>query len=97
MKVPKEIRTFCPHCKKATIHTVKQQSKGKERKMSKGRRRFERRVTSGYGAFCRPKQNISKRYGVKVTKKATLVLKCKECGKKTLKVVGRSKKFEIER
>ena len=87
---------YCPYCRKYTLHKVKPVSKGKTRSLAEGQRRFKRRVIKGYGAFCRPKQNISKRYGVKISKKVNLLLICSECKKAHNWVLKlRAKKWEL--
>ena len=93
MKVPKEIRTYCPYCNAHTIHKVKPQSKGKARSMAYGNLRHERKLR-GHGG---------KRAGEKTVKKQgkrqVLVLECQQCHKKHLMVIGTrtKKKVEIKR
>ena len=41
MKIPKEIRTYCPKDKRHTVHTVALYKKGKERASALGARRHE--------------------------------------------------------
>jgi large subunit ribosomal protein L44e len=90
MKIPKKIKTYCPKCKKHTLHSVRQMRKGKTRALSWGQRQF-RRVTAGYGSQPRSEQ---KRFA-KTNKKITLVLKCETCGKSHHRKSFRSKKFRI--
>ena len=47
MKIPKEKRTYCPHCKKHTMHEVHTAKKRKASELTWGQRQF-RRVTAGY-------------------------------------------------
>jgi len=75
MKVPKQIRTYCPKCNAHTLHSVSLYKKGPEREMSQGRRRYDRKK-KGYGSQPKPVQKKL----VKATKKQTLKLKCRECG-----------------
>ena len=75
MKVPKEIRTYCPRCRKHTLHSVTIYKPGKRRALAEGERRY-RRKQEGYGSKRKPEQ---KRFA-KVTKKIVLKLKCRECG-----------------
>ncbi|MBM1154672.1 50S ribosomal protein L44e [archaeon] len=75
MEVPKEIRTYCPRCRKPTIHKVSLYKPGKTRKLAQGQRRFAA-LLKGYGSFPRPKQ----RKQAKTTKKQVLKLTCRECG-----------------
>ena len=75
VNVPKEIRKYCPRCKKHEIHTVTLYKAGKRRALAKGERRHEREK-KGYGG---QKYSIQKEFA-KTTKKQTLKLKCKVCG-----------------
>ncbi len=90
MKVPKEINTFCPKCKKYTKHSVSLQKPGKRRTMAEGERRYTRKKR-GYGSKRKPEQ---KRFA-KVTKKQSLKLACKECGYTLQRKGIRLKKLEI--
>ncbi|TFG05477.1 MAG: 50S ribosomal protein L44e [Promethearchaeota archaeon] len=90
MKIKKELRKFCPKCKKHTIHTVGLYKKGKERVLSQGHRRYERKK-KGYGSQPKP---IQKKFA-KVTKKSMFRLRCKDCNY-TLQTKGfRSKRVDI--
>ena len=75
MKMPKEKRTYCPHCKKHTMHEVHTATKRKASELTWGQRQF-RRVTAGYRGYPRPLPG-----GNKPVKKLDLRYKCKECGK----------------
>jgi large subunit ribosomal protein L44e len=90
MKAPKTMKTYCPRCKKHTEHAASLYKKGRERTLSAGRRRYDRKA-SGYGS--QPKQ-IQKRFS-KVTKKQSLRLKCKECEHVTVREGIRLKKLEL--
>jgi large subunit ribosomal protein L44e len=74
MNVPKEIRTYCPKCKKHQAHSVSLYKAGKRRALAEGERRHER-AKHGYGGQKYPLQ----REFAKTTKKQTLRLKCKVC------------------
>ncbi|MEM2948149.1 MAG: hypothetical protein QXY05_02105 [Candidatus Anstonellales archaeon] len=93
MKVPKEIRTYCPKCKKHTVHTVKIASKGRASSLSFGTRKHEKKL-KGHGG---------KRAGEKTVKKQgkrqKIILSCPECKKSHEKVLGTrtKKKVEIKR
>jgi large subunit ribosomal protein L44e len=50
MKIPKERRTYCPSCKKHTIHEVLEAKRRKASELKWGQRQF-RRVTSGYRGY----------------------------------------------
>ncbi|KUO42112.1 MAG: 50S ribosomal protein L44 [Hadesarchaea archaeon YNP_N21] len=91
MKVPKKIRTYCPSCKKHTEHTIHQLKKRGPRALSWGQRQFAR-VSSGYGSQPRSEQ---KKFA-KTTKKVSLILTCKECGKSHPREGFRSKGIKIE-
>ncbi len=92
MKYPSQIRTFCPHCRQHTIHTVELAKKKQRRTMAQGQRRYLRKL-KGYGSFPRPKPEHEK-----PTKKLDLRFKCTNCGKKHTRGEGfRVKKFQIEK
>jgi len=77
MKVPELIKTHCPFCNKHTEHEVRLEKKGKERSLSRGRRKY-REVKKGYGGSPRtPKKQV-----YKIGKRPVLILKCKTCSKK---------------
>ncbi len=75
MKMPREKRTYCPSCKRHTIHEVRRVKKRKASEMKAGQRQF-RRVLRGYGGFPRALPS-----GSKPTKKVSLILRCKSCNK----------------
>jgi large subunit ribosomal protein L44e len=75
VNVPKEIRKYCPRCKKHEIHTVTLYKAGKRRALAKGERHHEREK-KGYGG---QKYSLQREFA-KTTKKQTLKLKCKVCG-----------------
>ena len=90
MKFPKTLNTFCPVCRKHTLHEVEIAKKKPRRAMAQGQRRFKRKL-KGYGSFPRPQPDYEK-----ATKKIDLRYKCTECGKKHTRGQGwRAKKFEI--
>lgn len=75
MKVPKEIRTYCPRCGKHQVFSVSIYKRGQERALAQGARRY-RAKQRGYGGQKKPIQ----RKKAKVTKKVTLKLTCSNCG-----------------
>ncbi len=90
MKFPKTLRTYCPYCRKHTLHKVELVKKRPRRTLAHGQRRFLRKM-KGYGSF--PKENPKNRE--KATKKVNLKLTCQEC-KKAHSIKGwRAKKFEL--
>ncbi len=80
MKIPKEKRTYCPHCRKHTMHEVHTAKKRKASELKWGQRQF-RRVTAGYRGYPRPLPA-----GNKPVKKLDLRLKCKNVENLTLKI-----------
>jgi large subunit ribosomal protein L44e len=76
MKMPSEKRVNCPKCKKHTTHEVLRAKKHKASELKAGQRQF-RRVMAGYGGFPRPQLKGAG----KPTKKVSVILKCKDCGK----------------
>ena len=60
MKMPKEKRTYCPHCKKHTMHEVHTSKKRKASELKWGQRQF-RRVTAGN----KPVKKLDLRYKCK--------------------------------
>jgi large subunit ribosomal protein L44e len=89
MKMPKERRTYCPHCRKHTVHEVFESKKRKASELKWGQRQF-RRVTAGYRGYPRPLPS-----GNKPIRKLDLRLKCKECGKTHIGKSFRNGKVEF--
>jgi len=90
LKIPKEIRTYCPRCNTHTPHAVTIYKHGRRRALAEGERRY-RRKQEGYGSKRKPEQ---KRFA-KVTKKIVLRLKCKKCGYISHREGVRLKKAEL--
>lgn len=90
MKMPRVKRTYCKSCNKHTEHEVLRVKRRKASELKAGQRRF-RRVMKGYGGFPRalPK-------GSKPTKRVSLILRCKECGKSRSVKGFRVKLLEFE-
>ena len=42
MKIPKEKRTYCPHCKRHTVHEVHTAKRRKASELTWGQRQFRR-------------------------------------------------------
>ena len=77
MKFPEQIKTFCKKCQGHKEHEVRQDRKGKEKTMNRGRRKYEE-IKKGYGGSPRtPKKQVHK-----VGKRVVLLLKCPTCGLK---------------
>ncbi|MHC1599126.1 MAG: 50S ribosomal protein L44e [Candidatus Methanofastidiosia archaeon] len=89
MIMPKTRRTYCPNCKKHTVHKIKVVKKKKRGELSSGQRRFRRKL-AGYGGYPRPKPS-----GEKPTRKHDLRFVCTECKKAQTKKGFRVKKLEF--
>tara|TARA_B100001013_G_scaffold283229_1_gene183143 strand:+ start:391 stop:672 length:282 start_codon:yes stop_codon:yes gene_type:complete len=91
MKIPKEMKHYCPSCKKHNLHTVSTYKAGKQRRSSLGARRHEE-DRKGYGGQKFPELKRT----AKTTKKVTLRFKCQNCSKINMKSRGlRIRKMEI--
>jgi len=90
MKVPRTMRTYCPKCKTHTEHTVSIYKAGKRAGAKKGERRQATRK-KGYGGQKFPEQHNQ----AKVTKKQTLLLRCRECNYTLQRKGMRLKKLEV--
>jgi len=90
MKYPKETRTYCPKCKKHTVHKAKLFTKGSARSMAVGTRKHERSLY-GHGG---------KRAGTKAVKKQgkrqKVVLECSQCHKKHQRTIGTRTRKKLE-
>lgn len=103
MKLPKKTNRYCTHCKKhteQTLSTQKQKSRSSVRPLSRwsNYRVKERGYRAGFGnlgRFSKPAVKNWKRKA-KITKRMTILYKCKECGKmKGIKKAIRSSRIEI--
>jgi large subunit ribosomal protein L44e len=87
MKLPKEKNRYCPYCKKHTqqlVLTAKQKGRSSAHPLSRGSpSRVKKRGLYGYGNWGRRSKKGAKdlKMKVKVTKKITLLYKCKVCNK----------------
>ncbi|OGD45362.1 50S ribosomal protein L44e [Candidatus Bathyarchaeota archaeon RBG_16_57_9] len=90
MKIPKTLRTFCPKCKTHTEFSVSIYKAGKRHGARWGERRQAERK-KGYGGQKFPEQHNQ----AKVTKKTSLMLKCKECSHSLQRKGIRLKKAEV--
>ncbi|MCK5625659.1 50S ribosomal protein L44e [Candidatus Bathyarchaeota archaeon] len=91
MKVPRNIRTYCPKCRQHRSHAVSLYKKGRDRKMAEGNRRSVIRKRKGYGGQRDPRQ----RKFSKTSKKQVLLLKCSTCGHTVERLGIRLRKIEI--
>jgi large subunit ribosomal protein L44e len=89
-KYPKEINTYCPKCKHHTAHAVAVYKAGKQRTLSWGARRQERRK-HGYGGQKFPELKRT----AKTTKKALVKLKCRTCNYTIERLGIRLRKLEV--
>lgn len=89
MKFPKQTKTYCPYCKKHTLHSVELGKKRPRRTMAVGQRRFLRKL-KGYTSFPKSKPDYEK-----PTKRVDLRFKCTVCNKKHTRAGWRAKKFEL--
>lgn len=90
MRVPKEMKTYCPKCKSHTDHQVSIYKKGKDRAMAVGNRRHARDEL-GYGGQKFPKLKRT----AKTTKKQLIKLTCRTCDSATFRLGIRLRKLEI--
>jgi large subunit ribosomal protein L44e len=85
MKIPKQIRKYCPSCKKHQLHKViaektKAKPTTRKRALKWGVRNYAF-ISSGYGGSPRPIIHEKS----KTTKKANLRFQCTKCGKSHFK------------
>lgn len=86
MKIPKKIRTYCPFCRKHTVHSLKEAKRGQRRTLSWGQQKHLKKI-KGYTS------KIGKTLKhVKQSKKTVMMLTCSECKKAHRKVLPHSKK-----
>jgi large subunit ribosomal protein L44e len=90
MKIPRTMRTYCPRCKTHTEFNVSLYKAGKRRAAKKGERHQAERK-KGYGGQKFPLQHNQ----AKVTKKQSLMLKCRECSYSMQRKGIRLKKTEV--
>ena len=90
MKIPKMINTYCAKCRKHTEHSVSFYKAGKQRSLSWGARRMERRQ-HGYGGQKYPELKRT----AKTTKKTSAKLECKTCGRTDIRYRIRLRKAEL--
>jgi ribosomal protein L44E len=102
MKIPKELNRYCSHCRKHTIQvvtTAKQKSRSASHPLSRGSpTRVEMRGLQGIGNWGKRSKKGAKDWKrkTKVTKRITIMYKCKVCGKmKGIKKARRSSRIEI--
>src|SRR3989344_9163651 len=102
MKFPKNIKRYCPYCKKHTEHKVSLTKKRNPRSMTYGskaraRRRGLARGQGNRGRYSKPAISKFKMTGKKTSKKTDLRYECKECKKQHVQRKGfRAKKVEFK-
>lgn len=96
MKIPKEMKKYCPNCNKHTVHSVRREKAGaRDRRSLAWTERQKKRTRSGYGNAGKFSKAPA---GEKPTKKVDLRYKCKECGKEQIIGKGfRVKRLDISR
>ena len=106
MKIPKEMKRYCPKCKKHTLQKVKnEKNRGKNKthpmsQFSQVRMKL-RGLSTGMGnmgKLARGALNSWKRFNKKHSKKTDLRYTCSECGKTNVSASRgiRSKKISVE-
>jgi len=90
VKFPKELRTYCPICKKHTVQQVRIASKGKARPMAFGNRKHARKLM-GHGGKRKGEKTVKKQ-----GKRQKIMLTCPVCKKKQERVIGTRTKKKIE-
>ena len=101
MKIPKSTKTYCPYCKKNTIHKISLAKGGAKRgalKHGSIQRGMLRGRGTGHGNKGKwgSKPSKPKRSGAKSSKKLNLKLTCEVCNKSIMRTGGRLKKVEIK-
>lgn len=99
MKIPSEMKAYCPHCgthhvHKVNIEKIRQRTGG----LTKGARR-QKRHNRGYGNKGRYSKRpvASRNMRTKTTRKTDLRIKCNECGKKQIRSRPRARRVEMLR
>ena len=90
MKVPDQIKAYCPKCKAQTVHKLKQYKKGRARKTAEGQRRHDLKG-KGYTSKIAGKVTVYKR-----SKRTTVILTCEKCGRKQPRTLGGRTKKALE-
>jgi len=91
MKMPKKIRTFCPYCKKHSVHEIEKVKKGRASSLSWIARQ-KKRKKSGIGNSGKFSKVPG---GDKPTKKVFLKYTCTECKRSHTREGFRVSRFEL--
>ena len=86
---PKVKKFYCKFCKKHVTVKISQASRGEERKIALGRRRYDRKQ-EGFVGRVKPFLRRSK----KTSKKISLRFTCQTCKKSSMYCLGRLRQFE---
>lgn len=98
MKVPKEIRRYCPFCNEHQLIIVKQvKPKGRPQfTFNKADRHRRAKLNTGYGGSPYIKMEHGKKYNAKSSQKVVLKYTCSKCKKAhQSKNPIRTRKFEL--
>ena len=99
MKVPQQVKRYCPYCKRHTLQKVERVKTSGRRKTSSlkaGSRYRLEKLHKGYGGSPYPKIEHGVKHGSKTVQKVFLRYKCLECGKyNQVTTAIRAKRFEI--
>lgn len=98
MKLPDEIKRYCPNCNSHNVHKVKRIKTAGRLKVGfkKRDRHIREKLHKGYGGSPKPLPANSNRYGVKTSQKIMLKFTCAKCKKSHQSTAPkRAKKFEI--
>lgn len=103
MKLPKELKRYCPYCRKHTTHkveTAKQRSRSSTHPLSRGSRSREisRGLIKGFGNKGRRSRKSPKDWKrkSKTTRRIVINYRCNECKKvKGIKKAIRAGRIEI--
>jgi large subunit ribosomal protein L44e len=87
MEIPSKIKTYCPYCRKHTIHSLKRFKAKKARTLAWGTRQNLRVHKKGFGGKAEFKILVRKQ-----NKKPTYLATCSECGKKHYFVIEKRMK-----
>ncbi len=97
MKLPTQVKRYCPYCKMHTLQKVIQVKGGQRGTLTAGSRRKGWNLEHGYGSTPYPMFEHAKRLGVKQAKRYDLRYKCTKCNKMTTQRRGKkAKKIEIK-
>lgn len=100
--IPKQRRTYCPHCKKHTLHKVekaKLKTMGSAHPQSRGKRAQRRHMATygNHGRYSMPPIGRRRMFGRKSSKKVDLRYACTVCNKQHIAGTStRAKKVEFK-